>query len=414
MTGESLPVTLRERELAKMGGTVARGETHATVVFTGKDTFFGKTASMLGDSGKGMSNLQRLLLKIIIILCALSFVLCGTAFIYLEVKFRNLRKAASFAVVVIVASIPMAVEIVTTTTLAIGSKTMSKFGAIVSRLAAIEDLAGLNMLCSDKTGTLTKNKMMIQADAPTYMPGLTQMDLLKQAAMATRWDAPPKDALDTLFLRCHLWHPDLKGAVANYTRLHPAAPQAQVDEWVDRELAAKLQEALADFTIVGFMPFDPRVKRTESTVKQRSTGKIFKVTKGAPHVLEKLDHDESKGHRMIEKVTQLGEDGVRAVAIAISDPLNDQWKEGQENADIKVVWHITGMLTFLDPPRDDTAETIRRSESYGVPVRMITGDHLLIAKKTCRDLQMGDVQKIGWPNIQGTCTTCLCLCGTLT
>ena len=82
---------------------------------------------------------------------------------------------------------------------------MSKFGAIVSRLTAIEDLAGLNMLCSDKTGTLTKNKMTIQPDAPTYLPALTQMDLLRLAALAAKWDAPPKDALDTLFLRCPLW-----------------------------------------------------------------------------------------------------------------------------------------------------------------------------------------------------------------
>lgn len=186
MTGESLPVTLHEREMAKMGGTVARGETHATVVLTGKNTFFGKTASMLGDSN-GRSNLQTLLLKIMIILCILAFCLVISAFIYLLVRGIPAKSALSFAVVVIVASIPMAIEIVTTTTLAIGSKQLSHHGAIVSRLAAIDDLAGLNMLCSDKTGTLTKNKMTIQDDAPTYEPGLTQMDLLKQSALAARW-----------------------------------------------------------------------------------------------------------------------------------------------------------------------------------------------------------------------------------
>jgi H+-transporting ATPase len=106
MTGESLPVTLQERKMAKMGGTVVRGETHATVVFTGKDTFFGKTASMLGGS-TGASNLQKLLLKIIIILCIMAFVLCLTAFIYLLKTGQSLRESASFAVVVIVASIPM-------------------------------------------------------------------------------------------------------------------------------------------------------------------------------------------------------------------------------------------------------------------------------------------------------------------
>jgi H+-transporting ATPase len=249
MTGESLPVTLHEREMAKMGGTVARGETHATVVLTGKDTFFGKTAAMLGGSNE-RSNLQVLLIKIMIVLCCLAFLLVLTAFIYLLTKKNSpgLTKAASFAVVVIVASLPvsrssftifciitnmlvqMAIEIVTTTTLAIGSKVLSHHGAIVSRLAAIDDLAGLNMLCSDKTGTLTKNKMTIQDDAPTYEPNLTQTDLLKQSALAARWESPPKDALDTLFLRCHLWLPGIKEMQNDFNEKNPKALQAEKDE----------------------------------------------------------------------------------------------------------------------------------------------------------------------------------------
>jgi H+-transporting ATPase len=401
MTGESLPVTLHEREMAKMGGTVARGETHATVVFTGKNTFFGKTASMLGNS-TGRSNLQVLLLKIIIILCVLAFCLVLSAFIFLLAgRGVSLRESASFAVVVIVASIPMAVEIVTTTTLAIGSKQLSRFGAIVSRLAAIDDLAGLNMLCSDKTGTLTKNKMTIQDDAPAYEPNTTQMDLLKQSALAARWQSPPKDALDTLFLRCHLWHPNIKEALAQYAQKNPTATQAQKDEFYNHEINEKLQEALADYESLDFMPFDPRIKRTESTVRVKSTGAIFKITKGAPHVLHALDKDEVKGEKMMAKVTELGEDGIRAVAIAISEPINDQWVEGAEEQHITPVWHITGMLTFLDPPRDDTKDTIARSQAYGVPVRMITGDHILIAKKTCKDLAMGNMDKPNWPTIQG-------------
>jgi H+-transporting ATPase len=400
MTGESLPVTLHEREMAKMGGTVARGETHATVVLTGKNTFFGKTASMLGDD-TGASNLQKLLIKIIIVLCILAFTLCIIAFIYLLVRKVSVVDSASFAVVVIVASIPMAIEIVTTTTLAIGSKQMSHHGAIVSRLAAIDDLAGLNMLCSDKTGTLTKNKMTIQDDAPTYEPNLTQMDLLKQAALATKWQSPPKDALDTLFLRCHLWYPGIRDVLAEYVAAHPNILQADKDQWYNEQVNHKLQEALSDYESLAYMPFDPRFKRTESTVRIKSTGSIIKVTKGAPHILQALDKDESKGAKMAAKVAELGEDGIRAVAIALSEPINDQWVEGAEEQKINAVWHITGILTFLDPPREDTKETIARSQAYGVPVRMITGDHLLIAKKTCRDLSMGNLERPEWPLIQG-------------
>lgn len=402
MTGESLPVTIREREMAKMGGTVVSGETHATVVFTGKSTFFGKTASMLGGS-EGYSNLQKLLLKVIVILCVLAFLLVLACFIYLVVKFKNAKEAISFAVIVLVASIPMAVEIVTTSTLAIGSRAMSKYGAIVSRLAAIEDLAGLNMLCSDKTGTLTKNKMTIQPEAPTFVDGLDQMDLLRQAALAATWTSPPKDALDTLFLRCHLWCPGIKEMVEEAAKDHPDWTPADRDAYYNDKINEKLQENLADYESLAYMPFDPRVKRTESTVRQKSTGRIFKVTKGAPHILRQLDQDEKKNEKVSEKVEEYGADGIRAVAIAVSDDLTDVWDVNAKEQDPNMVitWHITGLLTFLDPPRDDTKDTIARSQAYGVPVRMITGDHLLIARKTARDLDMGIKSHPNWPNIEG-------------
>ena len=259
------------------------------------------------------------------------------------------------------------------------------------------------MLCSDKTGTLTKNKMTIQDDAPTYVKDLTQMDLLKQAAMATKWDSPPKDALDTLFLRCHLWYPQIKEEMAKEIEQNPSMSQEEKDKLYNGKINEKLQEAMSDFESLAYMPFDPRVKRTEGTIRIKSTGQIIKVTKGAPHILQGLDKDESKGNTMHAKVSELGEDGIRAVAIAVSDPINDQWKEGVEPADqhITPIWHITGMLTFLDPPRDDTKDTIAKSQAYGVPVRMITGDHLLIAKKTCKDLAMGDMERHNWPHIQG-------------
>lgn len=400
MTGESLPVTLHERQMAKMGATVVQGETHATVVLTGKNTFFGKTASLLGNTNE-RSNLQLLLVKIIVILCILAFILVIIAFIFLLVNKQSLKDSASFAVVVIVASIPLAVEIVTTTTLAIGSRQLSRHGAIVSRLAAIDDLAGLNMLCSDKTGTLTKNKMTIQDDAPTFAPNLTQTDLLKQAALATRWESPPKDALDTLFLRCHLWYPGIKEAVEKHVSANPGISIAEKNDWYNQQINERLQEALKDYENLAYVPFDPRFKRTESTVRMKSTGTIFKVTKGAPHIIEALDKDESKAAKINAKVAELGEDGIRAVAIAVSDPINDQWVEGAKEQNVTPVWHVTGLLTFLDPPRDDTKDTIATSQAYGVPVRMITGDHLLIAKKTCRDLQMGKTDHPGWPTIQG-------------
>ena len=177
MTGESLPVKFRRGDVCKLGSTVVRGETEGTVETTGAHTFFGKTAQMLQASGTTASSLQILLLRIMIILVSLSLSLCTIALIYLIVQGRKenaLRKEShkhpdylivkhslSFAVCVLVASVPLAIEIVTTTTLAMGAKQLSTKGAIVTRLAAIEEMAGMDMLCSDKTGTLTLNKVRV-------------------------------------------------------------------------------------------------------------------------------------------------------------------------------------------------------------------------------------------------------------
>jgi len=173
LTGESLPVTMHKGDLCKMGSTVVRGETEGTVEFTGANTFFGKTASLLGGDNE-VSNLQKILIQIVLILTIISVTLCVIVLIYLVSTGITFVEALSFTVVLLVASVPMAIEIVTTTTLSLGSKQLSDEGAIVTRLAAIEDLAAMSILCSDKTGTLTLNKMVIQEETPSYVEGIGQ------------------------------------------------------------------------------------------------------------------------------------------------------------------------------------------------------------------------------------------------
>jgi H+-transporting ATPase len=342
LTGESLPVAMHPGDSCKMGSTVVRGETEGTVEFTGIDTFFGKTAALLGGSNE-ISNMQKMLVSIVINLVILSTVLCSIVLGYVS-TIVPFGEALSFVVVLMVASIPMAIEIVTTTTLALGSKELSKHGAIVTRLAAIEDMAGMAILCSDKTGTLTLNKMEIQEYTPIYSPGETQYTLLRYAAMAAKWHEPPRDALDKLTL----------GAVD--------LASLDVMEQLD------------------YMPFDPVVKRTEGSVKDKKTGKQYKTTKGAPHVLLKLVKEGNGVSQEIidqcnKDVNELGERGIRAIAVAKTD----------DNG----IWRLLGLLTFLDPPRPDSKKTIETAREYGVAVKMITGDHLLIAKETSRTLGLG-------------------------
>jgi H+-transporting ATPase len=342
LTGESMPVSMTTMGRPLMGSTVVQGEVEATVAFTGANTFFGKTASLLGDKGE-QSNLNLMLMDIMVVLVSISLTLCLAVFIYLMQR-ATVVESLEFTVVLMVASIPLAIEIVTTTTLAVGSEELSRSGAIVTRLSAIEDMAGMSILCSDKTGTLTMNKMVIQDSTPVFSIGETQYSILRYAAMATRWDEPPKDALDTLTLG-----------------------SADV-------------ASLRGLQVLNHLPFDPTVKRTESTLRDPATGQVFKVSKGAPAAITGLMNRERESDRnMIRSVEQhvleLSARGIRALAVARTNEQGD--------------WCMLGLLTFLDPPRSDTVETLRVAMQYGIAVKMITGDHLLIAKETARRLEMG-------------------------
>eukprot|EP00301_Raphidiophrys_heterophryoidea_P025115 c8348_g1_i1.p1 GENE.c8348_g1_i1~~c8348_g1_i1.p1 ORF type:complete len:1041 (+),score=160.95 c8348_g1_i1:167-3124(+) len=343
LTGESLPVTLYEGGSAKMGSTVVRGETEGTIEFTGVQTFFGKTASLLQSTNE-LSNMQKVLISIMVVLVVLSLTLSAIVFIYLLVHHETVKDALSFTVVLLVASIPIAIEIVVTTTLALGSKELSHHGAIVTRLTAIEDVAGMNILCSDKTGTLTMNKMVIQEDTPVYASGETQYSMLRYAAMAAKWLEPPKDALDTMVLS-----------------------QADIP-------------TLSNVQQIDFMPFDPVHKRTEGTVRETlADGTVldYKVSKGAPHVMSHLcEHETTVVARCEADVHDMGTRGIRALAVAKTD------SEGK--------WHLLGLLSFLDPPRPDTKSTIDQAIKFGIRVKMVTGDHSLIAKEMARRLGMGD------------------------
>merc|ERR1719182_578511 len=354
LTGESLPVTLYQGDKCLMGSTVARGETEGTVEFTGVNTFFGKTAALLAATDE-VSNMQKLLMLIVFTTTTLSLIMCSIVLFYVMTIVPFLE-ALSFTVVLMVASIPMAMEIVTTTTLALGSKELTKHGAIVTRLAAIEDMAGMAILCSDKTDTLTLNEMHIQEHTPVYSQGENQYSLLRLAAMAAKWHEPARDALDKLVLGCET---------------NPNGVDLKSMECIEQ---------------LDYLPFDPIIKRTEGTVKDNSKkingGNSFKTSKGAPQVLLKLVEGaggcDAAMKKTIEKdVTDLGKRGIRAIAVAKTDE--------------RGVWRMMGLLTFLDPPRPDTKETVRLSRENGVAVKMITGDHLLIALETSRVLDMGGI-----------------------
>ena len=340
LTGESLPVTMNEGDMPKMGSTVVRGEVDGTVQFTGLKTFFGKTALLLQAVEADLGNIHYVLARVMFALTSLSLLLCVTCFIYLKVRWHtSFKDALEFTVVLLVVSIPIAIEIVVTTTLALGSRELSLKKVIVTRLSAIEMMAAVNMLCSDKTGTLTLNKMEIQEHCPVFGEDYDRRAILVLAALAAKWREPPRDALDTMVLG-----------------------SADLDE-CDR------------YTQLDYQPFDPKIKRTEAQLRGPD-GSDFKVTKGAPNIVLQLCKNKDKiGDEVQHIIEDLAGRGIRCLAVA------------RTHADGE--WYMSGILTFLDPPRPDTKLTIKRSREYGVAVKMITGDHLLIAKEMARMIDMG-------------------------
>mmetsp|Transcript_4757 Transcript_4757/g.12496 ORF Transcript_4757/g.12496 Transcript_4757/m.12496 type:complete len:939 (+) Transcript_4757:271-3087(+) len=338
LTGESLPVTLSEGDSAKMGSNVVRGEIEAIVTGTGSQTFFGRTAAMI-QSVDEIGHFQRVILHVTFGLLCVSFIMTGIVLGYLLINGEDVLQAIAFAVVLLIASIPIAMQVVCTSTMALGCRMLATEKAIVSRLTSIEELASMNMLCSDKTGTLTMNKMELQDDLPMWTRGVTRLDVLEAACLSSKWKEPAKDAVDTLVLKS--------------IPLKPLDRYKQVD----------------------YSPFDPETKFTEATI-EGPDGNTFRVMKGAPQVVLQKVHNLSQIRESVDqKIMDLASRGIRGLAVARTNSNNQ--------------WELLGVLTFLDPPRPDTRATIEKSYEYGIDVKMITGDQQAIAIETCRALGMG-------------------------
>jgi H+-transporting ATPase len=334
LTGESLPVDKMPGETAYAGSSVKRGEMMAGVTATGMQTYFGHTAWLV-EQAKTVSHFQRAVLRVG------NFLILGTiglvAIIVMAALFRRdpIIEALQFALILIVASIPVALPAVLSVTMAVGAERLARLRAIVSRLVAIEELAGMDMLCTDKTGTLTKNELVLGDLQPA--PGCSRDELALAAALASQRDNP--DTIDSAILS--------------------AAPPA---------------ERLAGFTVRAFHPFDPVSKYARAEVEHG--GERFEVVKGAPQVvieLCKLDGDAGKDIRAA--IDADAAKGYRTLAVARRDA------EGP--------WHFLGLLPLFDPPREDSKQTIAVTRGMGVAIKMLTGDHEAIARETAGELDLG-------------------------
>jgi H+-transporting ATPase len=335
LTGESLPATRKPGEAVFSGSIIKRGETDAMVYATGTNTYFGKTAELVQDAHT-VSHFQRAVLKIgnylIVLAVALVAVIVTTAL------FRHdpILSTLEFALVLLVAAIPVAMPTVLSVTMAVGARLLAKKQAIVTKLSAIEELAGVDVLCSDKTGTLTQNKLTL--GDPFCVDGVAADQIILDAALASR--AEDKDTIDLAVI----------GSVKD-----------------DKELKS--------YQVLHFQPFDPVHKHTEATVKG-SDGKQFKVAKGAPQVILQMASNLADIKPAVEKaVNEFAARGFRSLGVARADQ-DDKWR-------------FVGVLPMFDPPREQAKGTIASAVQMGVKVKMVTGDQLAIAKEMSRQLGMG-------------------------
>ncbi|WP_455276128.1 plasma-membrane proton-efflux P-type ATPase [[Eubacterium] cellulosolvens] len=339
LTGESMPVEKHSSDIAYSGSVVKQGEINALVITTGSKTFFGKTTQLV-EEAETQSHFQKAIVKIGDYLITLAVGLVVLIFMISLFRNESLLETLRFALVLTVAAIPVALPAVMALTLAIGATVLAQKKAIISRLVAIEELAGIDILCTDKTGTITKNELAVASLNP--FNNFSEDDILLFSCLASREE--DQDPIDNAIL-------------------------SKVKE------RDTLEKKFKDYKIDSFKPFDPSSKKTEATVIN-SKGIKFKVAKGAPQVILSLAFNvEEIGKKVKDTVDAMASKGYRALGVAKT--------EGEEG------WKFVGIIGLQDPPREDSADTIKTAQSMGVDIKMVTGDHIAIAKEISKQVGMG-------------------------
>jgi H+-transporting ATPase len=335
LTGESLPVEKSHGDVAYSGSIIRQGEMLAEVTATGSNSYFGRTAKLVETAGS-RSHFQQAVLKIGNFLILGTIGLVGLILIVALYRGDPLIDSLLFALILTVAAIPVALPAVLSVTMAVGASTLARAKAIVSRLVSIEELASADILCCDKTGTLTKNQLTV--GDPVLIDAGDPSELLIAASLASEHEQP--DSIDRAVL--------------------------------DRLKASGVD--LTGFEVEAFEPFDPVRKRAEADIRK---GKVqFRVAKGAPQAIAKLvGADGALQAKVSARADGLAVRGYRTLGVA---------RTGRDGA-----WRYLGLLPLLDPPRDDTAATIASAREMGLDVRMVTGDHAAIAREISATLGLG-------------------------
>jgi len=333
LTGESLPVTREHGAELYSGSILKRGEGDALVYATGENTYFGQTASLMKE-GNSRSHFQKAVVKVgdylIVLALSLVILILGVALFRGEPMLTTVQ----FALILTVAAIPVAMPTILSVTMAVGARILAAKNAIVSHLSSVEELAGMDVLCADKTGTLTMNELTL--GDPVTARDVDAGEVVRAAALASREEG--QDPIDLAILK-GLDENDVEG-----------------------------------YSVEHFTPFDPVSKRTEAEIKDPD-GNSFKTSKGAPQVILQLAETEPSRRKELEsQIDELASRGYRALGVAKTDG-NDTWQ-------------VLGVLPLYDPPREDSRETIDTAREMGINVKMVTGDQVAIGKEIAKQVDL--------------------------
>ena len=331
LTGESLPIEASGGGTVYAGAIVKRGETTGEVTATGQRTYFGKTAELV-RSAKTVSHLQQIVFTVVKYMVLLDAFLAAVLLIYSLITGIALAEMIPFVLMLLVASVPVALPATFTLATALGAQELAKSGVLITRLSAIEEAAAMDVLCSDKTGTITKHQMSLAAARP-FDP-YQEDELLRFAALAS--DDATQDPIDVAIR---------------------SAAQA-------RGLLSGTWQRLS------FIPFDSQTKRSEALFQQ--DGAPLRVVKGAPQPIATL---VSGAPDVSSDVERLAADGYRVLAVAV----------GTEN-----VLHLAGLLALADAPREDSRQLVQSLKSLGIRVMMVTGDGLATARAVAAQVGIGE------------------------
>jgi H+-transporting ATPase len=348
ITGESLAVDKFMGDIVYYTTGCKRGKAYAVCQTSAKHSFVGRTATLVqGAKDQGhfkaiMNHIGTALLVLVMFWILLAWI--GGFFRHLKIATpeESSNTLLHYALILFIIGVPVGLPVVTTTTLAVGAAYLAKQQAIVQKLTAIESLAGVDVLCSDKTGTLTANQLSIRE--PYVAEGEDVNWMMACAALASSHNIKNLDPID-------------KVTILTLKR-YPKARDILKDDWKTEK----------------FTPFDPVSKRITTVCTLR--GDRFTCAKGAPKaVLNLTSCSKETADLFRDKATEFARRGFRSLGVAY-----------QKNND---PWVLLGMLSMFDPPREDTAQTIIESQQLGVPVKMLTGDAIAIAKETCKMLALG-------------------------